>query len=119
MRQELEKRLILFAVSLHTLCKELDDSFVATHLSNQLLRSVTGAALNYGEAQGAESRKDFIHKTSIVLKELRETHINLQILLHTGICNSNENIISLLDECNQLVSIFYKTIMTAKKNQKD
>jgi hypothetical protein len=50
MRKEIEKRLILFAASLHLLCKELENSFMATHLSKQLMRSATGAALNYGEA---------------------------------------------------------------------
>jgi four helix bundle protein len=118
MRKEIEKRLIMFASSLHLLCKELENSFMAKHLSKQLMRSVTGAALNYGEAQGAESRNDFIHKTGIVLKELRETHINLQIILETGVCQSREKVVSLVDECNQLVSIFYKTIMTTRKNQK-
>ncbi len=80
MRIEIEKRLIGFSVSIINLCSNLNHEFVAQHLSKQIIRSSTSSALNYGEVQGAESRKDFTHKASIVLKELRETHINLKII---------------------------------------
>ena len=116
MRKEMEIRLIDFSASLYEMSKEMGDSFIANHLTNQILRSSTGAALNFAEAQAAESRKDFIHKTSIVLKELRETHVNLQIILRMKICNNEEKIMEVLNESNQLVSIFYKTVETARKN---
>jgi len=112
----MEIRLIDFSASLYEMSKEMGDSFIANHLTNQILRSSTGAALNFAEAQAAESRKDFIHKTSIVLKELRETHVNLQIILRMKICNNEEKIMEVLNESNQLVSIFYKTVETARKN---
>jgi len=64
------------------------------------------AALNYAEAQSAESRKDFIHKTSIVLKELRESHVNLKIIVETGICSDQK----------RLIEIFHVTVHTARKN---
>jgi len=116
MRKEMEIRLIDFSASLYEMSKEMGDSFIANHLTNQILRSSIGAALNFAEAQAAESRKDFIHKTSIVLKELRETHVNLQIILRMKICNNEEKIMEVLNESNQLVSIFYKTVETARKN---
>jgi four helix bundle protein len=116
MRKEMEIRLIDFSASLYEMSKVMGDSFIANHLTNQILRSSTGAALNFAEAQAAESRKDFIHKTSIVLKELRETHVNLQIILRMKICNNEEKIMEVLNESNQLVSIFYKTVETARKN---
>jgi four helix bundle protein len=83
-------------------------------LSEQVIRSSTSAALNYGEAQSAESKKDFIHKTSIVLKELRETSIGLRILSESGIVEDNHGIARLINECNQLTAIFQKTVTTAR-----
>jgi four helix bundle protein len=49
-------------------------------MASQLLRSGTSPSLNYGEAQSAESRSDFIHKLKISLKELRETKNNILII---------------------------------------
>ena len=97
------------------LSKSINESYYNNYLINQLLRSSASAALNYGEAQSAESRKDFIHKLSIVLKELRESHINLKIFVEADIIKDKDKVNSALDESNQLVSIFYKTIETTKK----
>jgi four helix bundle protein len=70
-RFDLEERLINFAVLIVDISESMPKSYAGNHLSGQLLRSGTSPALNYGEAQGGESRKDFIHKIKIVLKELR------------------------------------------------
>ena len=80
MREQLESRLIILAQDIDKLCNKLKNSFISSHLSKQIIRSSTSAALNYGEVQVSESRKDFIHKVSLVLKELRETHICLKLL---------------------------------------
>src|SRR4030042_4124108 len=89
---DLEERLINFSV----LIVEITDSMPMTrsgnHLAGQLLRSGTSSALNYGEAQSGESRKDFIHKIKIVLKELRETFICLKIINRAKLLSSNEKI---------------------------
>ncbi len=58
----------------------LKNNYSSQHLIRQLIRSSSSAALNYGEAQSAESRKDFIHKMKLCLKELRESQVNLQNL---------------------------------------
>jgi len=116
MRKEMENRLINFAVDLFEMSKDLSNSFVATHLANQILRSSTGAALNFAEALSAESRKDFIHKTSIVLKELRESNVNLRIISRMKICKDEMKINQAIQESEELVSIFYRSIETAKKN---
>jgi four helix bundle protein len=79
----LEDRLIDFSVQIIELVSKNHHNFSAYHLSKQISRSSTSAALNYGEAQAAESRKDFIHKMKIVLKELRETFICLKIIHRT------------------------------------
>ncbi len=57
------------------------------------MRSGTPPALNYGEAQAAESRRDFIHKLRISLKELRETLVALKIIKRAELCNSNEKLL--------------------------
>ena len=86
------------------------------HLGGQLLRSGTSPALNYGEAQSGESRKDFIHKIKIVLKELRETYVCLKIIHRTKLYKSEDKIMSTMKENNELISIFVKSAETAQKN---
>jgi len=83
----------------------------------QIIRASTSAALNYGEAQGAESKSDFIHKVSIILKELRETQISLKLLSDSIRDNAKPNMDFCQDECAQLVAIFHKTVITAKSNK--
>ena len=78
--QQLEERLINFAVLVIDVVNRSPDDRVGSHLGGQLLRSGTSPALNYGEALGAESRKDFIHKLGVTLKELRESNNCLRIL---------------------------------------
>jgi len=117
MRKDLEKRLIRFSVMIIDISKSVSNDYMSTYMINQLLRSSASAALNYGEAQGAESKKDFIHKISIVLKELRETNVNLKILTESELMIEKSKMEIALDESNQLVSIFYKAVITAKKTR--
>ena len=114
MRREIEKRLVAFASLIVGITKTLDGSYASSCLINQIIRSGTSAALNYGEAQGAESRNDFVHKISIVLKELKETKFNLQIIYETKLSKSPDLVESALDETDQLVAIFHRTVMTAR-----
>jgi four helix bundle protein len=116
MRQNLESRLIEFSSSIISFTKNLIDDDSSKLLTGQLLRSGTSSALNYGEAQNAQSKKDFIHKVSIVLKELRESHINLQIIKKSELYIDKEQINKLLKENDKLLAIFTATILTAKKN---
>ncbi len=114
MRLELENRLIDFSVSINHFVLKLKNSLLNQALSKQIIRSATSAALNFGEAQGAESRKDFIHKTSIVLKELRETEICLKIILRSNSCNNKQYLETLINECKQLIAIFQKSLNTLR-----
>ena len=113
-RHELQKRLIDFAVSIVHISEKLPKTFAGKHLGGQLLRSGSSPALNYGEAQSAESKKDFKHKISICLKELRETHVNLLIIQKAGIAEQN-TIQSAINECDELISVFVKSIQTLNK----
>jgi four helix bundle protein len=94
----------------------LPEDRVTNHLSGQLLRSATSPALNYGEAQGAESKKDFVHKLGVVLKELRESLNCLKILMGTNYIKTENPVIK---ECNELVSIFVKSVETNKKKMEE
>ena len=114
MRQQIENRLIHLAVGINQFTKTLDNSLLSQNIAAQIIRSSSSAALNYGEAQGAESKKDFIHKSSIVLKELRETHISLKLIKESKISLEELELTPLMDECNQLIAIFHKTVTTAK-----
>jgi four helix bundle protein len=73
--------------------------------------------LVYGEAQSAESRKDFIHKIKILLKELRETRINLRIIAKKRLLPDSDNLNAALKESDELIRIFVKSTETARKNQ--
>jgi four helix bundle protein len=94
----------------------LPNSKAGQNLEHQLSKSGTSAALNYGEAQAAESSDDFIHKIKVVLKELRETRICYKIILKKML-PGNMLLITSLGETNQLIAIFLKSIETAKKNR--
>ncbi len=115
-RFDLEDRLINFAVLIVEISESMPNSYAGKHLSEQLLRSGTSPALNYGEAQSGESRRDFIHKIKIALKELRETFVCLKIILHSKLHKSEGKINEALKENNELISIFVKSAETAQKN---
>jgi len=116
---DLEERLIDFAVLIVEICENMKDTKSSNHLAGQLIRSGTSPALNYGEAQGGESRKDFIHKIKIVLKELRESYVCLKIIYRSKLCKSEEKMKLAMNENNELISIFVKSAETAQKNLKN
>lgn len=71
-RITLEARLVDFSIKIIDLCQCCEYNEFTQHLLKHIVRSSSSSALNYGEAQSAESRADFAHKLSLVLKELRE-----------------------------------------------
>jgi len=116
-KYDLEKRLIDFSVLIIDIVNEMPNSKAGNTMSGQIVRSGTSTALNYGEAQSAESKNDFIHKMKVVLKELRETHVALKIIHQAKLYKNEDIIIKAKTENNELISIFVKSIETAKKNQ--
>jgi len=112
---ELENRLIEFTVWVNECVLSLENHLTINHLKEQVIRSSTACTLNYAEAISAESRKDFIHKLGIVIKELRETKANLRIMMRFS-TKSDEELSKLINESDELLAIFHKTIVTAKKN---
>jgi four helix bundle protein len=116
--KELEDRLIVFSANMIELIDSLPDTRAANHLGGQLLRSSSSPALNYGEARGSESAKDFIHKNKIIVKELRESLNCLKIIERAIKTLKMDKLIELLKENDELVSIFVKTVKTSEKNLK-
>jgi len=114
---DLENRLIDFAVNVLRFAEVIQTTKSGSHLSSQLVRCGTSPALNYGEAQSAESRSDFIHKLRIILKELRETRIAIKIILRTSPGEHENASKALIEECDQLISIFVKSLRTAEANR--
>ena len=115
---DLEDRLINFAVRIIRIAESLPKSKVGKHIAGQIIRSGTSSAPNYGEAQSAESRSDFIHKMKVCLKELRETRIWLVMIVKTRLIKPTSKLESLIDENNQLISIFITSIKTAQQKKK-
>jgi four helix bundle protein len=115
--QHIEDRLIDFAVTIVELVEALPNSKAGNHIGNQLIRSGTSPAPNYAEAQSAESRRDFIHKLKIALKDLRETMIWLRIILRKGMIPQNEAG-KVIKECGELIAIFASSAKTADANSK-
>ena len=113
----IEERLIDFAVRIVKLSASLPKTPAGRHIAGQILRSGTSPAPNYGEARGAESQADFIHKLRIVLKELNETSIWLRVIQRSELVRS-QLLTDIIQETAELCRIFVTSIKTAKsRNQ--
>ena len=115
---DLEDRLIDFAVRIIRIAEALPKTKIGNHIAGQIIRSGTSPAPNYGEAQSAESRSDFIHKMKLSLKELRETRVWLLMIIRASLIKPTSKLELLIDENNQLISIFVKSIDTARRKSK-
>jgi four helix bundle protein len=114
---ELEERLIDFAVRIIKLSAGLPNAPAGKHIAGQILRSGTSPAPNYGEARGAESRADFAHKIGIVLKELNETSIWLRIIYRSGLLK-RELLLNIIKENKELCRIFTSSLITARSSKR-
>jgi four helix bundle protein len=95
----------------------LPNSRTGNHVAGQLLRCGTSPFANHGEVQAAESRKDFIHKLKICLKELKETRRWLR-LVKKAVILPPPKLAPILHETEELIMIFFASIRTAEKNTK-
>ena len=111
----LQERLVKFSASVIVNASTLKKEFASEHLLKQLIRSATSSALNYGEAQAAESKRDFIHKMKICLKELRESQVNMQVMIEANLVKDISEFKKIEKECNELVAIFTTSIKTSNK----
>ncbi len=115
---DLEERLIDFAVRIIKLTEALPKTRAGNHISSQILRSGTSPAPNYAEAQSGESRGDFVHKVKVALKELRETKVWLRMMAKAGLVTPPSKLGPLIEENNELISIFVASVKTATKNRR-
>ncbi len=109
----LEERLVEFAVRIIKLSASLPKTAAGRHIAGQILRSGTSPAPNYGEARGAESHADFIHKLRIVLKELNETSVWLRVIERSELIKSGL-LSEIIQETGELCQIFATSLKTAK-----
>ena len=114
---DLEERLVEFASLIIRLVEALPETRAGSHVAAQLLRSGTSPAAHYGEAQAAESRRDFVHKMKVCLKELRETRIWLRIIQNRRLTPRADDLAVALSETDQLGAIFFRSIETARRNE--
>ena len=110
---ELEERLIDFAVRVVNLSASLPKTPAGKHVAGQIMRSGTSPAPNYGEARGAKSHADFIHKLRIVLKELNETSIWLRVIERSQMLRK-ELIVDIVGENRELCRILTASLRTAR-----
>jgi four helix bundle protein len=115
---DIEDRLINFAVRIVKMCDTMPNKRSANHIAGQLLRSGTSPAAQYAEARGAESIKDFQHKLKICYKELNESRVWLQIMSKSHIIKP-EKIHDLYKECDELCRIINASIKTSQQKQAD
>ncbi len=115
---DLHGRLVDFAVVIIDVVRVIPSDRAGHHIANQLVRCGTAPAAHHSEAQGAESRRDFIHKMRLGLKELRETRTWLEITARTQ--SQLTPLQKALEECSQLIAIFSASVQTAsRKNRCD
>jgi four helix bundle protein len=109
----LQGRLVGFAVRVERVVDALPGTRLGRHIAGQLVRCGTSAAPNYAEGCAAESRRDFIHKLSICLKEVRESCVWLQLIVQTGLLPEHR-LAGLIDEAGQLRKILAQSLLTAR-----
>jgi len=114
---DLEERLIDFAVRIIRITESLPKTRVGNHIAGQLIRCGTSPAPNYGEAQSAESRADFVHKMKVCLKELRETRVWLLMIVKASLMKPAK-LEPIINENYELISIFVTSIKTAKETRR-
>ena len=117
-KYDLEERLLEYSVRIIKIVEQLPNTIAGRHVAGQLLRSGTSPYPNHGEAQAAESPKDFIHKLRISLKELIETERSLKLIQRVPFIKKPGLLNDILKETEESIKIFVSSIKTAEKNKK-
>jgi four helix bundle protein len=116
---DLEDRLLEYAVRVIRVTEAMKRSPAGLHIADQLLRSGTSPYGNHGEAEGAESREDFVHKLRVCFKELRESRRWLKLVQRAELIEKPELLRTLINEADELVKIFGQSIQTATRHQRE
>jgi four helix bundle protein len=116
-KYNLEERSMEFAVRVIHVSESMKRTPAGTYVADQLLPSGTSPLGHHGEAEGADSRADFIHKLKVCYKELRESRRSFRLVHRTPLVAKPDLVVSLLTESDELVRIFSASISTAEKNR--
>lgn len=112
--QPITERSFEFAVRIVKLCMYLDEKRgTARVLGPQILRAGTSVGANIEEAQGAQSKADFVSKMNIALKEARETHFRLRIISAASVLPKTR-LLPLIQEADELQRIIGAIIVSSK-----
>ena len=114
---DLEDRLVSLGTTVAKIATGIPSSRLGTHIATQLIRCGTAPAPNYAEARSSESRRDFVHKLKICLKELRETIVWLKYMRNLEM-GPVEPVQGAIQEADELIAIFVTSIATARRNEK-
>lgn len=113
---DLEDRFVEYTCRMMDVVEALPNSMAGNYIAGQLIRSCHSPTFNYGEVQASESPKDFIHKMSVVLKELKECRTALKIIRKKEMIKPVTKLDEVYKETEELIAIIAKSITTAKKN---
>jgi len=114
-KYDLEDRLVDYTRRMIDVVEVLPNTRAGSYIAGQLIRSCHSPTFNYGEAQAAESTKDFVHKMSVILKELKECRTALKIILKKEMIKPVVKLEGIYKETEELVAIVGKSISTAKR----
>jgi four helix bundle protein len=114
---DLEDRLLDYAAMIIRLAEGFPKTPAGQHVGDHLLRSGTSALFHHGEAEAAESPKDFVHKLKVCLKELREAHRTLRLAVRVGLVQPGSEVDPTLRETDELIRIFVASIRTANERK--
>lgn len=115
-KYDLEDRLVDFTCRMIDVVEALPVTRAGNYIAAQLIRSCHSPTFNYGEAQAAESPKDFIHKMGIILKELKECRTALKVIKKKELIKPAAKLEAIYQETEELIAIVAKGISTAKRN---
>ena len=115
-KYDLEERLLAYSAMVIRLAEGIEKTRAGNHVAGQLLRSGTSPLFNHGEAEEAESRRDFVHKLKICQKELKESKRALMLVKTVPLVKPATQVDPVLKETEELIRIFSKSIKTATKN---
>jgi four helix bundle protein len=114
-RLDLEERLPEFSARIIEIVDALPNTRGANHVGGQLLRCGTSPYGNHGEVQAAESRRDFVHKLRLRLKQLKETRRWSHLIQRAGWLPESKTA-PILGETEELIKIFFNSVRTAESN---
>ncbi len=117
-KYDLEDRLVDFTCRMIDVVEALPNTRSGNYIAAQLIKSCHSPTFNYGEAQAAESRADFIHKLGICVKELKECRTALKIIIKKELIKPVSKLQDIYQETEELIAIKSKSIGTAIKNKR-